>query len=603
MKLSDHHSKQRKKIILIAVYIWLGAFLLYAPSLRFGFVDYDDTNVLLNHPQLYNEHSFISSLREIIFDYYPREEPLIIRDITWAIDSYLYGFKNPFGYHFGNVLINACNVLLVFLWFLMLTRNLMYSVVLGVSFGVLPVHVEPVCWVMGRKDMLVTFFMLISFIAHTAYLQTNTSSLKTTYYIIILFSVTAALLSKINAIAFFSVVFLYELFYPNISQSSKELELYRINKQFIFRMIPLVVITFVVYKWYQNILREWGLFNRGVDSLSITHIKNLFLFTPIVIAIYLKLIVLPYDFSIYYNWPSIYYSLKPFKIISSVCFMLILIATAIYLFKNRKDLFFFYIGFFLLMIPYFNIVYIGIWVADRYIYFTSCFILAMAILIIMDFLENQTKTIKNIAVGFWVVWVSVNIGITLYHQQKWRDALSLWTYEYNRKEPSHLSYASLADTYMELAENESDSNKRNDWLNRAETVLINGLNKLHQDTPSNPEISNLFYLYSILSEKKGESIDKQLSYCIQAFEIQPEFPRILRRLGILYRRKAMMAENESEKEIQARQSLIFFEKLARLVQDLRTRQKLVSVLEYEYESTFPFLKTDIQNIKRMLLKQ
>ena len=49
------------------------------------------------------------------------------------------------------------------------------------------------------------------------------------------------------------------------------------------------------------------------------------------------------------------------------------------MFCRHKDIFFYYAAFFVLMIPYLNLAYVGIWVADRYVYFSAFCILAMAV--------------------------------------------------------------------------------------------------------------------------------------------------------------------------------------------------------------------------------
>jgi len=106
------------------IFLVLFAFCLFwfLRSVGYEFVGFDDTRVLGGHPSLYNEDSLFSSIREIFSGYFPREEPLLVRDLSWAIDARLYGFDNPFGYHFGNVVLNAFNVGLLYLLLRRTTR-------------------------------------------------------------------------------------------------------------------------------------------------------------------------------------------------------------------------------------------------------------------------------------------------------------------------------------------------------------------------------------------------------------------------------------------------------------------------------------------------
>ena len=149
----------------------IASVLLHARAIGFDFVDFDDTTVLLGHPNLYNENSLGSSLFEIFVGYMPREEPLLIRDLSWAVDARLFGFANPVGYHLGNVLLNAINVCLLFVFLNTATRRYRFALVVAGIFAVLPIHVEPVTWVMGRKDVLSAFFMLSALLAQSAELN------------------------------------------------------------------------------------------------------------------------------------------------------------------------------------------------------------------------------------------------------------------------------------------------------------------------------------------------------------------------------------------------------------------------------------------------
>ena len=59
------------------------------------------------------------------------------------------------------------------------------------------------------------------------------------------------------------------------------------------------------------------------------------------------------------------------------------------LYKRRRDLFFFASAFFVLMVPYANIVYIGIWVADRYLYLTSGLLITAAVWGVTDLVRRK----------------------------------------------------------------------------------------------------------------------------------------------------------------------------------------------------------------------
>lgn len=88
--------------------------------------------------------------------------------MSHMLDYQLFGM-NASGHHLMNVLFHAGNTLLLFLAFRMMTGSLWRSAVVAFLFAIHPLHVESVAWVSERKDVLSSFFMLLSLIAYVSY--------------------------------------------------------------------------------------------------------------------------------------------------------------------------------------------------------------------------------------------------------------------------------------------------------------------------------------------------------------------------------------------------------------------------------------------------
>ena len=91
--------------------------------------------------------------------------------LTWLshmLDVELYGM-NPAGHHVTNLVLHALNALLLAGLLSTMTGRLWESVVLAALFAVHPLHVESVAWVAERKDLLSTFFGLLSAWTYVAY--------------------------------------------------------------------------------------------------------------------------------------------------------------------------------------------------------------------------------------------------------------------------------------------------------------------------------------------------------------------------------------------------------------------------------------------------
>ena len=203
--------RERRRLALACLALGGVSLGLYARAVFFDFVSFDDPSVLLAHPNLYDERSLLASLREIFLDYFPREEPLLLRDVTWALDARLFGFENPLGYHLGNVVLNALNAPLLLLFLHHATRRFDFALVVSGLFVLLPVHVEPVCWVMGRKELLVSFWMLLGLLAQSHELRARDPRRRRSLYALTLLCTGLALLSKMSAVVFFLVLGLHRV--------------------------------------------------------------------------------------------------------------------------------------------------------------------------------------------------------------------------------------------------------------------------------------------------------------------------------------------------------------------------------------------------------
>ena len=87
------------------------------------------------------------------------------------LDCELFGL-NPGAHHLVNVLFHAANVVLLFALLLRLTSALWPGAFVAALFAWHPLHVESVAWISERKDVLSTFFGLLTLLAYARYAAT-----------------------------------------------------------------------------------------------------------------------------------------------------------------------------------------------------------------------------------------------------------------------------------------------------------------------------------------------------------------------------------------------------------------------------------------------
>jgi Flp pilus assembly protein TadD len=150
----------------LLVLLGLLTLLCYLPATRHNFINVDDPLYILENPHVTTGLTWSNIAWAFDAGYAGNWHPL-----TWIshmFDCQVFGL-NPAGHHLTNVLLHTANTLLLFLWLRMATGRLWPSVFVAAFFGWHPLHVESVAWASERKDVLSTFFFLLSLMAYTRY--------------------------------------------------------------------------------------------------------------------------------------------------------------------------------------------------------------------------------------------------------------------------------------------------------------------------------------------------------------------------------------------------------------------------------------------------
>ena len=91
--------------------------------------------------------------------------------LTWIshmLDIQIFGL-NPQWHHLTNLLFHIANVLLLFFVLHRMTKALWQSAFVAALFALHPLHVESVAWIAERKDVLSTFFWMLTLVAYGYY--------------------------------------------------------------------------------------------------------------------------------------------------------------------------------------------------------------------------------------------------------------------------------------------------------------------------------------------------------------------------------------------------------------------------------------------------
>ena len=86
------------------------------------------------------------------------------------LDVELFGM-NAGAHHLMNLFFHLLNSLLLYVVFRMMTARVWQSGIVALLFALHPLHVESVAWVAERKDVLSTFFWMLTLWSYVRYIR------------------------------------------------------------------------------------------------------------------------------------------------------------------------------------------------------------------------------------------------------------------------------------------------------------------------------------------------------------------------------------------------------------------------------------------------
>lgn len=179
------------KIIFICIFLIATTSLVYWQISTHDFISFDDNDYVYE-----NSHVVQGITKEnIIWAFtFADHERTYWHPVTWVshmLDCELYGL-NAGHHHLTSLILHILNTILLFIVLNKMTNAPWKSAVVASFFALHPVNVDSVAWLAERKNLLSTFFLLLTIYAYTAYAKKNHVS----YYLLALFVFILGLLSK-----------------------------------------------------------------------------------------------------------------------------------------------------------------------------------------------------------------------------------------------------------------------------------------------------------------------------------------------------------------------------------------------------------------------
>lgn len=265
----------------IAVLVFSG--FLYLRALHNDFVTLDDNDYILENPLIKN-----FSLKGVwdIFSTFYASNYHPFTTLTNLLEYQWQGL-NPFPYHLVNVLLHLLNTWLVFKLAEQLSGKKITAIIVSLLFAVHPMHVESVAWISERKDVLYTFFYLLSLLAYLRYLSSGYKA-KENFGAILLF--LCSLFSKSAAVTLPLILIAIDFYKGR-----------KINLKSLLEKAPFFILSLLF-----GIL---ALLSQKVEVsskdffLSFNLIERVFLFSYSIVFYIVKLVI-PFRLSVWHYYPD-----------------------------------------------------------------------------------------------------------------------------------------------------------------------------------------------------------------------------------------------------------------------------------------------------------
>ena len=326
-----------------------------------GFINLDDNGYVYENAYVQSGlnansigQAFSSELMEKSSNWHP---------ITWLslrLDYQFFGL-NPSGYHLINLLFHVMNTILLFLILRRMTKTLWPSAFVACLFAIHPLHVESVAWIAERKDVLSTFFWMLTMGAYSYYVE-NRGFRR--YSFVLLFFILG-LMAKPMLVTLPFVLLLLDYWPLQRFQETKPADpeyKWSLIYPLFLEKVPLFVLA-IISSIVTYIAQQKGGAVSSIEVLSLgARIENAF----ISYIAYIEKMVWPRNLAVLYPYPGF---LVPWQVLGSVL-LLIAITVAIFWMVKRSPYlatgWLWYIG---TLVPVIGIVQVGGQaMADRYTY-------------------------------------------------------------------------------------------------------------------------------------------------------------------------------------------------------------------------------------------
>lgn len=408
----------------ICICIALAVFMVYGQIITHEFVRYDDHHYVFENKNVKQGLTPDSIIWAFTAFYASNWHPL-----TWLshiTDCHFYGL-NPGMHHLSSLLFHILNSILLFTVFRKLDGRIWQSAFIAALFAVHPLHVESVAWISERKDLLSTFFWLLTIWAYIRYVRQP----KPGAYLLVILMFICGLMSKPMVVTLPCVLLLLD-YYPLRRSHPFKLLIEKIP--FFILSVISGIITIIAQK-------EGG----AISDPSVYPLGFRLANTALSYVLYLWKTAFPFNLAVFYPHPE---TIPLWQSAGAVMILAAVSALSIRLAKSHPFLIVGWLWYLGTLLPVIGILKVGDQaMADRYTYIPHIGIFMM-LSYGVPYLIKKRDILKITAYGF----IFFCMVITYFQVRHWKNTLTLFEHAVNVTRNNFIAHSNLGNYYAAKGE-------------------------------------------------------------------------------------------------------------------------------------------------------
>jgi tetratricopeptide (TPR) repeat protein len=541
---------------VIGLFLIFATLFVYGPVRNYEFVNFDDPKYIYKNPHIQAGLTSESIIWSFTTTYAANWHPL-----TWLshmVDVELFGM-NPSGHHISNIIFHLANTLLLFFILWKMTGKPWRSGLVAGLFALHPLHVESVAWVSERKDVLSTFFFMLTIWEYIYYV--NQPNIRR--YIIVCIFFALGLMAKPMLVTLPFVLLLLDYWPLNrLKFKGHRLSTPKIPSSILVEKIPLFILSVA-----SSIVTFMAQKSAGaVGSLDLLPLNARISNALVSYILYIGKMAWPFSLAVFYPHPQVF----PTWQIAGSCLLLTSISLlVIWQMKKRFYLFVGWWWYVVTLIPAIGLVQVGRQaMADRYTYIPliGLFIIitwgANDILAWLFRADHQNKfkhlrSFKTISTILILITLLSLSAISRKQVKYWTNSTALYEHALRITSNNYIVHYNLGnvllsqdkfdkaiDHYKKALHNDPGSSETNNNLGLAlaKKKKINAAIKhyfqaLRIDPTWHEPHNNLGNVFA----SQGY-LDQAIEHYLEALQLDPEFADAHNNLGLALMRKGNIIE-------------------------------------------------------------